>query len=238
MAPAVRLALLALVACVALPAVSAASAVKNDEPAAVKEWLDTFGRGDLAAAFAAGGYDTLESCSMMDWDEDLAGLEGMKKGFKKVLLAQIEKLKDVAAKPATKAATNEMNFQLDGMTIAIVTLIVGFLGVAWSTIGKGKSTWARPHINGIEYSIIFGTRTYYLTPTRRLHTRNTSYRDLVSVPSHHVNLIVVFLLLPLFLLPLVSTCNLPSLRPLPLLDLIPSHLSPNPPHLPHTPPPP
>lgn len=61
--------------------------------AAVKEWLDTFGRGDLAAAFAAEGYDTLEGCSMMDWDEDLAGLEGMKKGFKKVLLAQIEALK-------------------------------------------------------------------------------------------------------------------------------------------------
>ena len=61
--------------------------------AAVNEWLDTFGRGDLAAAFAAEGYDTLEGCSMMDWDEDLAGLEGMKKGYKKVLLAQIEALK-------------------------------------------------------------------------------------------------------------------------------------------------
>ena len=71
----------------------ASSLPEIGKKSAVEEWLDTFGRGNLAAAFAAEGYDTLESCSLMDWDEDLAGLEGMKKGDKNILLAQVEALK-------------------------------------------------------------------------------------------------------------------------------------------------
>ena len=73
--------------------VEASSLPEIGKKSAVEEWLDTFGRGNLAAAFAAEGYDTLESCSLMDWDDDLAGLEGMKKGYKNILLAQVEALK-------------------------------------------------------------------------------------------------------------------------------------------------
>ena len=90
------------------------------DPAAVQAWLFRVKRSDLWASFEADGYDTLVSVSEMTWDDDLAGMRGIKRGFRRGLLRAIAELKatigrgsmafgalrtELLAQPAMAAAT-------------------------------------------------------------------------------------------------------------------------------------